>query len=288
MKKKSTTRLCFFFIESPTPLHEHISMTAALSGPVPKSVRWSRCGSTVFESRWYIGAAAIFSAVACNGSFFGFPSLGVALTTDGVFAAGCGPAGVSAACASQAVSLNNVFTVGSSMAFLGPLAVGALMDRWGPRLALRVTSGVFAAGVAAAVAAAALRVDALWFVFAVLCGFSSSAGLVPLYSYSNLFPGHGGLALALLCGGFDASALVYLIMQQLRAAGVAVVTIFVAYLCGPVLVLLLHAALLWPNQPFAAPPAALARHAAVGAAAETGAAELMPTTPRRSPRALLA
>jgi hypothetical protein len=199
----------------------------------------------VAVSRWYYGAAVVFTSMACAGVIFGFPNLAVMLARAGFFSSQCD--GVSN-CSSQQLALNGLFSAGSIVSFVSPSIVGVILTRFGPRPTLFLTSGVFALGAAFGVAAAATHSDGLWYASLVCLGFSAQSLVLPLYSYANMFPGNQGLALGILNGSFDASTLVCAVMSALYSAGVSLTTIFVAYLAGPVTVLLLHAVFLWPQR----------------------------------------
>jgi len=199
----------------------------------------------VAVSRWYYGAAVVFTSMACAGVIFGFPNLAVMLARAGFFSSQCNGA---SNCSSQQLALNGLFSAGSIVSFVSPSIVGILLTRFGPRPTLFLTSGVFALGAAFGVAAAATHSDGLWYASLVCLGFSAQSLVLPLYSYANMFPGNQGLALGILNGSFDASTLVFAVMSALYSAGVSLTTIFVAYLAGPVMVLLLHAVFLWPQR----------------------------------------
>jgi hypothetical protein len=183
--------------------------------------------------------------MACAGVIFGFPNLAVMLARAGFFASQCNGA---SNCSSQQLALNGLFSAGSIVSFVSPSIVGVILTRFGPRPTMFLTSGVFALGAAFGVAAAATHSDGLWYACLVCLGFSPQSLVMPLYSYANMFPGNQGLALGILNGSFDASTLVCAVMSALYSAGVSLTTIFVAYLAGPVTVLVLHAVFLWPQR----------------------------------------
>lgn len=226
---------------------------------------------------WYAGA--VYTVLVCAGSIFGWVSMSSILAAEGVFASKCGVVLPGGTCQEQQLALSSVYTAASVFSYTVPVPIGIFLDAHGPRKAILLTLGIFTMGPLFIIAAVASGVDELLYPGFIAMGSAASSMLTPLYSVANLFPGWSGLLLAILNGAFDAGSLVYQIMNALHAAGVPLVTIWVAYVAGPVVVAWLIAATLWRNDSFpfpGAPPASTAEPIGEASATTTSEGALTP------------
>jgi hypothetical protein len=232
-------------------------------------------------NRYVYYLAAVFQTLTCSGAIFGWVNMAYILQKEGFFASSCAPDPPSggaggggggappsppaSGCKEQVVSLNGVYSIASVFAFVVPLGAGLFLGRYGPSKTTRILSCVFAAGVATLLGAAAAgrggdgrpspAAHAALYPAFIALGAAASSNILPLYSVANLFPARRALALSVLSGSFDAGALVFLVFARVVDAGVPLATVVGGYLGGPVAIMLLFAAFLWPEHPFEAPAA---------------------------------
>lgn len=132
-----------------------------------------------------------------------------------------------------------MFTTAAVATNVCALPVGALLDRYGPRVSGIVGSVLLAIGAVFLAAAARLPFDGYipGYLFLALGGpfvFISS------FQLSNTFPNHSGLILALLTGAFDSSSAIFLFFRLIYDATDGSFTpqkFFGAYLVVPAFIL---------------------------------------------------
>lgn len=129
-----------------------------------------------------------------------------------------------------------------------------ILDAFGPRTASQIGSSMFALGFILLTVSVVTGIDLFMPAFVIL-GIIGTMLLHPLFSLSQLFPESPGTVLAVLNGCFDASAVVFLIMGAMVQSGIPFSTVLIAYLCGPVLVILVLSLVLWPPRPYRTPGA---------------------------------
>jgi MFS family permease len=115
-------------------------------------------------------------------------------------------------CYDQEIHLNLMFTVAAVGTNVAALPIGAILDRFGPRVCGIIGSFLLTIGSLLFAFAWQLPFDGyiLGYLFLALGGpfiFISS------FHLSNAFPKHSGLILALLTGAFDSSSAVFLIYR---------------------------------------------------------------------------
>lgn len=138
--------------------------------------------------------------------------------------------------------LNLMFTTAAVATNVCALPVGALLDRYGPRISGIIGSVLLAIGAVFLAFAAQLPFDGYipGYLFLALGGpfvFISS------FQLSNTFPNHSGLILALLTGAFDSSSAVFLFYRLIYSASDGSFTpqkFFFAYLIVPAFILVVQ------------------------------------------------
>ena len=132
-----------------------------------------------------------------------------------------------------------MFTTAAVATNVCALPVGALLDRYGPRVSGIIGSILLAIGAIFLAYAAQLPFDGYipGYLFLALGGpfvFISS------FQLSNTFPNHSGLILALLTGAFDSSSAIFLFYRLVYSASDGSFTpqkFFLAYLVVPAFIL---------------------------------------------------
>ena len=201
-------------------------------------------------NRWLYYFGALFQSMACAGAIFGWVNMAYMLQKEGIFSSLCSSSDstINGGCKEQTLAFNNVYSISSVFAFVVPLGAGFFLDRYGPRLTVRILSSLFALGVLLLLLSIYTKIEMMLYPAFILLGSSASSNILPLYSVSNLFPQRKSLALSVLSGAFDSGSVVFLIMARLYDQNIPLLTLLISYLCGPVIILLLLAAFLWPDK----------------------------------------
>ncbi|KAA0168584.1 hypothetical protein FNF31_00464 [Cafeteria roenbergensis] len=191
--------------------------------------------------RWVALVLATVQAMSTGAAFYGWASIVPLLAAREPFA--------SMDDTEQTLELGLIFTVASSLTFIMPVITGTILDHYGPRVATRIGSSLFAIGISVILAAVATGQNLYMAGFIIIASVGTML-LHPSFSIAALFPEFPGTVLSILNGCFDASAVVFLIIAGIERAGLPLTTVLIMYLCGPVLLILLLAAFLWPPRPF--------------------------------------
>jgi MFS family permease len=141
-------------------------------------------------------------------------------------------------CFDQEIYLNLMFTVAAVGTNVAALPIGAILDKFGPRVCGIIGSFLLTIGAVLFAFAAKLPFDGYipGYLFLALGGpfvFISS------FQLSNTFPKHSGLILALLTGAFDSSSAVFLgyrMLYQWSGNSLGPQKFFLAYLVVPVFI----------------------------------------------------
>lgn len=119
------------------------------------------------------------------------------------------------------------------------LLVGALLDRYGPRIC-GISSSIFVFFGSLCIGFEhELPFDAV-ITGHILLALGGTFIFVPSFHLSNAFPRHQGLILALITGAFDASAAVFLVFRLIYErtnGGIGLKQLFLIYLIVPVFIL---------------------------------------------------
>lgn len=144
-----------------------------------------------------------------------------------------------------------MFTAAAVATNISALPVGAILDRYGPRVTGIVGAILITIGTLLLAFAPNLPFDGYipGYVFLALGGpfvFISS------FQLSNTFPNHSGLILALLTGAFDSSSAIFLFYHLLYEASNSTFTpqkFFLSYLIVPIYILLVQI-LIMPSKSY--------------------------------------
>lgn len=118
--------------------------------------------------------------------------------------------------------------------------MGAVLDRYGPRICGYLSSGLMALGAVCMAFAENAPFDAL-IAGSFLLALGGTFSFVPSFHLSNAFPQYQGLVLALITGAFDASAAIFLgfrVIYDATQGAFGLKKFFLVYLVVPVFILL--------------------------------------------------
>ena len=174
--------------------------------------------------RRLVYAAAFLSIAWHGGVVYGWPNMRSILRRDGVL---LGPTcaannGSSAAdlCPEQELDFGVIYTLGAWSNQAARLLIGAILDRFGPRIT-GVTSALFFACGAAIFAFATSSAGGLAVGFFLIGG--GGAGIqLSVQSVAALFPRHRSTAMASLSGAYQLASIIYLLFEVMHRQGVAV------------------------------------------------------------------
>jgi MFS family permease len=135
-----------------------------------------------------------------------------------------------------------MFTTAAVATNVCALPVGAVLDRYGPRVSGVTGSALIAIGAVLLAFGALLPFDCYLPGYTLLA-LGGPFVFISSFQLSNAFPNHSGLILALLTGAFDSSSAVFLFYRLLYNASERAFTperFFLAYLIVPVTMLLVQ------------------------------------------------
>lgn len=154
-------------------------------------------------------------------------------------------------CYDQEIHLNLMFTAAAVATNVAALPVGALLDKFGPRVCTVIGSFLLATGALLFAFAPQLPFDSYLLGYLFL-GLAGPFIYIPSFQLSNAFPKHSGLILALLTGAFDASSAVFLVYRLIyngSSGAVEPKDFFLIYLAVPAFVLIAQVFLM-PNMSY--------------------------------------
>ncbi|KAK3394668.1 major facilitator superfamily domain-containing protein [Podospora didyma] len=149
------------------------------------------------------------------------------------------------------IHLNLMFTVAAVATNVAALPIGAILDRYGPRVCGLLGAFFLAAGALIMAFEGQLPFDGLLFGYLFLA-LGGPFTYISSFQLSNAFPRNSGLILALLTGAFDASSalfLVYRIIYQKTEGSFGHRRFFLAYLVVPVAIVIIQLTLM-PAQSY--------------------------------------
>lgn len=132
-----------------------------------------------------------------------------------------------------------MFTVAAVVTNVSALLVGAVLDRYGPRLTGIIGSFIFALGCIIFAFAAELPFDGYISGY-LLLALGGPFIFISAFQLSNTFPAHSGLILSMLTGAFDSSCAVFLFYRVIYAwsgGSFKPKDFFLIYLVVPVFIL---------------------------------------------------
>ncbi|KAF2102633.1 MFS transporter, LAT3 family, solute carrier family 43, member 3 [Rhizodiscina lignyota] len=199
-------------------------------------------------------AIGVISCVIAAGIVFGFAALKPVLIGENVYRELCTKKELEdqvVVCYLQDLKLNLTFNVASVTANMSALLVGAILDRFGPRVCGILSSVILTFGTLCMAFERELPFDAI-VAGHFLLALGGTFVFVPSFHLSNAFPRYQGLILALITGAFDSSAAVFLIFRLIYESSrhqFALKQFFLLYLVVPVFVLTTQLFLM-PNKSY--------------------------------------
>ena len=193
-------------------------------------------------------ATAVIYCLLSAGVVFGFAAIKPILVQEGWYGESCeedyeiSGSDQPGVCYIQEIRLNLMFTAAAAATNLCALPVGAILDRYGPRVSGILGSILLAIGSLFLAFSEDIPFDAYitGYLFLALGGpfvFISS------FQLSNAFPQNSGLILALLTGAFDSSSAIFLFYRIIYTASGETFTprqFFLVYLIVPAFILVVQ------------------------------------------------
>ena len=145
-------------------------------------------------------------------------------------------------CYAQEIRLNLMFTSAAVATNVCALPVGAILDRYGPRITGMIGSILITIGALFLSFALKAPFDA-WLPGYIFLALGGPFVFISSFQLSNCFPNHSGLILALLTGAFDSSSALWLVFRLLyEKTGGQLNTqkLFLIYLAVPVYIFLVQ------------------------------------------------
>ena len=185
---------------------------------------------------------AVIYCLLSAGVVFGFAAVKPILIQEGVYRDRCTQkerAESVIVCYKQDLRLNFMFTVAAVSTNVCALPVGAILDRYGPRIASLIGVCFLALGALGLAFAAHLPFDA-YIVGYLFLALGGPFVFIPSFHLSNAFPENSGLVLALLTSAFDCSSAVFLayrLAYQSSSGSFTLQQFFLLYLIVPAFIL---------------------------------------------------
>ena len=190
-------------------------------------------------------AVAVVYCLFAAGIVFGYAAIKPVLIQEGVYKNQCTKQEIrdgTTPCYGQEIRLNLMFTIAAVSTNVAALPIGAILDRYGPRVCGIIGSVFLAIGAALFGLASSFPFDGF-----IPGYFSLALGgpfvFISSFQLSNCFPAYSGLILALLTGAFDSSSALFLLFRILYdATGGQLNThkLFLIYLIVPVFILVVQ------------------------------------------------
>jgi MFS family permease len=184
---------------------------------------------------------AVIYCLFATGIVFGYAALKPVLVREGVYGDLCteDERKEKVPCYDQEVHLNLMFTVAAVATNVAALPVGAMLDKFGPRISSTIGSFLLSIGALLFAFAGQLAFDGYLFGY-LLLGLGGPFIYIPTFQLSNAFPKHSGKVLALLTGAFDASSAVFLaysLLYNSSSRAIHLKDFFLVYLAVPAFIL---------------------------------------------------
>jgi MFS family permease len=165
-------------------------------------------------------ATAVVLCCISSGIMFGFAAIKPILLVEGVYSELCEADTVAISheddtlvpipCPEQDLRLNLFFVAGSVATNAACLVAGAVLDRFGRRLCYVLSAFLLLIGCLLMGSAFAIPEFDGYLVASIMISLGGTFIFIPSFQVANAFPKHSGLIVALITGGFDASAAVFL------------------------------------------------------------------------------
>ncbi|KCV68115.1 hypothetical protein H696_05371 [Fonticula alba] len=144
-------------------------------------------------------------------------------------------------CTAQILRIDLMFTIASfGTNGISPI-VGFILDRYGPRLSLMISSVCIAVALVLFSASSSNPAFDMYHFSSFLLAVGGTFATIPLMGICNAFPKRSGLIISCFSGAFDISALIFLIFQLLyQHANVAISDLFLGYLIVPAIMVVFY------------------------------------------------
>lgn len=161
-------------------------------------------------------AIAVLNCFLSAGIVFGFAALKPVLIEEKIYRSYCSQAELDQnvrVCVQQDIRLNIMFVVAVFGTNASALPVGAILDRYGPRICGLISSAFLFMGALLFAFGADMKFDGhlIGYFFLAIGGAFTS---MPYFHLSNIFPKNSGLILAMISGAFDSSSALFLIYKD--------------------------------------------------------------------------
>jgi len=189
---------------------------------------------------------AVISCLLAGGVVFGYAAFKPVLIAEGVYRDGCTPAEIAEdvpVCHQQEMKLNMIFTVAAVATNVCALAVGTILDQYGPRVSGLIGSILLALGCVGFEISKNVTVVDLYPASYLFLGLAGPFIYISSMNLANAFPHRSGFILSLLTGAFDSSPavfLVYRLLYQSILGPISLRTWFSAYLIVPLFIFLVQ------------------------------------------------
>ncbi|KAJ1547688.1 hypothetical protein HK096_001179, partial [Nowakowskiella sp. JEL0078] len=155
----------------------------------------------------------VFGTFMCSGIVFGFQGIRPSLIESGVYSEVCS-IGEVLPCDAQILKLNLLFAIGSSVTNISFLPIGIFLDSNGPRITSLLSC--FITIIGKLIFAMGTPSFDGFIVGYALIAFGGAGIYLSSMNLALAFPSNSGLIMALITGSFDASSLIYVIVDYLR------------------------------------------------------------------------
>ncbi|KAL2069361.1 hypothetical protein VTL71DRAFT_15699 [Oculimacula yallundae] len=152
-----------------------------------------------------------------SGIVFGFAALKPVLISEGVYRELCTAEELQQdveLCVEQDIRLNFFFTLASITSNVSALPVGAILDRFGPRVCGILASIFLAIGTVLMSYAFSIPEFDGYLMANFFLALGGTFIFIPSFQMANAFPKYSGTIVALITGSFDASAAVFLFYRM--------------------------------------------------------------------------
>ncbi|KAI9891799.1 MAG: hypothetical protein M1814_002364 [Vezdaea aestivalis] len=190
-------------------------------------------------------AFAVVYCLLAAGIVFGYAAIKPVFIEEGVYREYCTKTELEqdlGVCYKQELRLNLMFTCAAVATNVCALPVGAILDKYGPRLCSIIGCFFLALGAFVMGFAKSFPFDGYipGYLFLALGG---PFVFIPAFQLSNAFPSNSGLILSMLTGAFDSSSAIFLIYRLAYKASGGKYTpskFFLSYLVIPAAILLIQ------------------------------------------------